>query len=73
MSSSNGWHRRSGDYGGDSTLVRAQEIEGLPNETVSLFNTARKRNMSDLKKSLAELYSRRKTGCGIGRSVSWSD
>src|SRR6059058_6103362 len=30
------------DYGGDSTLVRAQEIEGLPTEKViAIFNTAR--------------------------------
>src|SRR5437762_12765297 len=30
------------DYDGDSTLVRAQEIEGLTREkVVSLFNTAR--------------------------------
>src|ERR1700692_3032177 len=32
------------DYGGDSTLVRAQEIEGLTKEkVVSLFNAARDR------------------------------
>ena len=41
------------DYGGDSTLVRAQEIEGLtPDEVVSLFNTAREAEYSDLKKLL---------------------
>jgi hypothetical protein len=49
------------DYGGDSTLVRAQEIEGLtPDEIVSLFNTAREAEYSDLKKTLQNFISRRR-------------
>src|SRR3984893_4563726 len=41
------------DYGGDSTLVRAQEIEGLTREkVVSLFNTARDKEYADLRKAL---------------------
>src|SRR5213080_1843620 len=49
------------DYGGDSTLVRAQEIEGLTREkVVSLFNTARDKEYRDLRKSLQSFIARRK-------------
>src|SRR5437763_7122344 len=49
------------DYGGDSTLVRAQEIEGLTREkVVSLFNTARDKEYGDLRKSLQSFIARRK-------------
>ena len=49
------------DYGGDSTLVRAQEIEGLTrDEVVSLFNTAREAEYGDLKKALQNIISRRR-------------
>ena len=49
------------DYGGDSTLVRAQEIEGLTrDEIVSLFNTARDKEYSELRKALQNFISRRK-------------
>jgi hypothetical protein len=49
------------DYGGDSTLVRAQEIEGLTrDEVVSLFNTAREAEYSDLKKAVQDFISRRR-------------
>jgi len=49
------------DYGGDSTLVRAQEIEGLTREkVVSLFNTARDKEYGDLRKSLQSFIVRRK-------------
>src|SRR6201989_890166 len=49
------------DYGGDSTLVRAQEIEGLTrDEGVSLFNTAREAEYFDLKKALQNFISRRR-------------
>jgi hypothetical protein len=49
------------DYGGDSTLVRAQEIEGLTrDEVVSLFNTAREAEYFDLKKALQNFISRRR-------------
>jgi len=48
------------DYGGDSTLVRAQEIEGLTRDAVvSLFNTAREVEYVDLKKALPNFISRR--------------
>src|SRR5678816_4798050 len=41
------------DAGGDATLVRAREIEGLPNnKLVALFNAARDKQYSDLKKVL---------------------
>src|SRR5712691_5517104 len=47
------------DYGGDSTLVRAQEIEGLTREkVVSLFNAARDKEYVDLKKALQNFISR---------------
>src|SRR5438477_6356623 len=49
------------DYGGDSTLVRAQEIEGLTKEKViSLFNAARDKEYVDLKKALQNFISRRR-------------
>jgi len=49
------------DYGGDSTLVRAQEIEGLTKEkVVSLFNAARDKEYVDLKKTLQDFMSRRR-------------
>jgi hypothetical protein len=49
------------DYGGESTLVRAQEIEGLTrDEVVSLFNTAREAEYADLKKALQNFISRRR-------------
>src|SRR6478672_2149245 len=41
------------DYGGDSTLVRAQEIEGLTKEKViAMFNAARDREYAALRKAL---------------------
>src|SRR5437868_10674646 len=49
------------DYGGDSTLVRAQEIEGLTREkVVSLFNAARDKEYVDLKKALQNFIGRRR-------------
>ncbi len=49
------------DYGGDSTLVRTQEIEGLTRERViSLFNAARDKEYADLRKSLQSFIARRK-------------
>jgi hypothetical protein len=52
------------DYGGDSTLVRAQEIEGLTtDQIVLLFNAARDEEYVDLKKALQNfILSRRKRG-----------
>jgi hypothetical protein len=49
------------DYGGDSTLVRAQEIEGLTKEKViAIFNDARAKDYGDLRKSLQSFITRRK-------------
>ena len=49
------------DYGGDSTLVRAQEIEGLTrDEIVSLFNAARDKEYAELRKALQNFISRRR-------------
>ena len=48
------------DYGGDSTLVRAQEIEGLTKEkVVSLFNAARDLDYTVLRKALQTFIARR--------------
>ena len=49
------------DYGGDSTLVRAQEIEGLTKEKViAMFNEARAKDYAALRKSLEGFIARRK-------------
>ena len=49
--------------GGDATLVRAREIEGLPNEKlIELFNTARAKDYATLREALRRALShRRKT------------
>jgi len=47
--------------GGDVTLVRAREIEGLPNEKlIELFNTARAKEYATLRESLRLALSRRR-------------
>jgi hypothetical protein len=49
------------DYGGDSTLVRAQEIEGLTKDKViAMFNDARAKDYAELRKSLQGFIGRRK-------------
>src|SRR5262245_26976085 len=49
------------DYGGDSTLVRAQEIEGLTREKViAMFNDARAKDYATVRKSLQSFIARRK-------------
>jgi len=49
------------DYGGESTLVRAQEIEGLTREkVVAMFNEARSKDYGDLQKTLQSFIARRK-------------
>src|SRR5205809_3950871 len=49
------------DYGGDATLVRAQEIEGMSNEKlVALFDRARDQEFSEVKKALQAFLARRK-------------
>ena len=48
------------DFGGDATLVRVQEIEGMPNEKlIALFNRARDEEYGGIKKALLALLSRR--------------
>lgn len=49
------------DYGGDSTLVRVQEIEGLTKEkVVAMFNDARAKNYAELRKSLQDFITRQR-------------
>jgi len=49
------------DYGGDATLVRAQEIEGLTREkAIGLFNDARAKHYAELRRSLQSFIGRRK-------------
>jgi len=49
------------DYGGDSTLVRAHEIEGLTKERViAIFNDARAKDYGELRKSLQSFIGRQK-------------
>jgi hypothetical protein len=49
------------DYGGDSTLVRAQEIEGLNKERViAMFNDARAKDYGALRKALQSFITVRK-------------
>ena len=49
------------DYAGDSTLVRAHEIEGLTKERViAIFNDARAKDYGELRKSLQSFIARRK-------------
>jgi hypothetical protein len=49
------------EYGGDSTLVRAQEIEGLTKEKViALFNDNRAKDYGELRKSLQSFITQRK-------------
>ena len=49
------------DYAGDSTLVRAQEIEGLTKEKlIAMFNDARAKDYGELRKSLQGFIGRRK-------------
>ena len=48
--------------GGDATLVRAREIEGLPNEKlIELFNSARAKEYATLRELLRAFSHRRKT------------
>ena len=48
--------------GGDATLVRAREIEGLPNEKlIELFNSARAKEYATLRELLRALTRHRKT------------
>jgi hypothetical protein len=49
------------DFGGDATLVRVQEIEGMSNEKlIALFNRARDEDYSAIKRSLHSFLARGK-------------
>ena len=49
------------DYGGDSTLVRAQEIEGLNKEKViAMFNDVRAKDYGQLRRALQSFIAHRK-------------
>jgi hypothetical protein len=49
------------DYGGDSTLVRAKEIEGLTREKgIAMFSDARAKDYAELRRSLQSFIARRK-------------
>jgi hypothetical protein len=49
------------DYAGDSTLIRAHEIEGLTKERViAIFNDARAKDYGELRKSLQSFIARQK-------------
>ena len=49
------------DYGGDSTLVRVQEIEGLTKEkAVAMFNDACAKDYAELRKSLQDFITRQR-------------
>jgi hypothetical protein len=49
------------DYGGDSTLVRAQEIEGLTKEKViAMFNDVRAKDYGEVRKALQSFIAHRK-------------
>src|SRR2546426_4397982 len=48
------------DYGGESTLIRAREIEGLPNrKLIDLFNSTREKEYAALIRSLRKLMGRK--------------
>ena len=50
------------DYGGDSTLVRAREIEGLTMEKiVAMFNDARAEDYAEVRTSLHKFITRKRT------------
>ncbi len=59
------------DSGGEATLVRVREIEGMPNENlVGLFNEARDREYAAVSKVLHSLSRKRKPRSDIGDELS---
>ena len=59
------------DSGGEATLVRVREIEGMPNENlVGLFNEARDRDYAAVSKVLHSLSRGRKPRSEIGDEIS---
>ena len=58
------------DYGGESTLIRVREIEGVPNRTlIDFFNAAREREYAALIQSLRKIIARKKRGSGFAEEV----
>src|SRR5437762_10626580 len=58
------------DSGGEATLVRVREIEGLPNEKlVEMFNSARDKEYAVIGKVLRVLEERKKTRAGIANEL----
>ena len=58
------------DTGGDATLVRARDIEGLPNEElIALFNAARAKEYAALREQIRSLSSHSKRSSRVGSKV----
>ncbi|HEV3410380.1 MAG TPA: chromate resistance protein ChrB domain-containing protein [Chthoniobacterales bacterium] len=58
------------DYGGEATLIRAQEIEGLSNEKlVQLFNSAREAEYGEIGTALRKLMQRSRKKGDSGEAV----
>ena len=56
--------------GGDATLVRAREIEGLPNQRlIDLFNAARAKEYASLRETIQSLVARRKRSSNFGDKI----
>src|SRR5207247_4648249 len=61
------------DYGGDSTLVRAQEIEGLTKEKmIVMFNDAGAKNYAELEKFFHLSLGRRRKLTQKGQMADWN-
>jgi hypothetical protein len=59
-----------GDAGGDATLIRAREIEGLPNERlIELFNAARAKEYAVLRESIRAVADRRRRPLRFGNQL----
>src|SRR3954468_6668958 len=59
------------DSGGEATLVRVREIEGMPNEKlVDLFNEARLREYAPIGKALLNLARERKSPTATSEELS---
>lgn len=58
------------DAGGDATLVRAREIEGLPNEKlITLFHTARAKEYLALRDAIRSLTGRSRQSSNFGEKL----
>jgi len=58
------------DAGGDATLVRAREIEGLSNQKlIELFNSARAKEYAALRETIRALVARKKRSSNFGDKI----